>query len=94
MKPRYGGYGGRGKKRDASESPIVEGLREAACDVVFLDQPCDLLVGLRGRNYLLEVKSPGEKLKGHQKMFQDGWRGQVETVTTLDEALRAVELIR
>jgi len=81
-------------RRDSNEREIIDVLEQAACDVVQLDYPCDLLVG-RGRvNYLLEVKMPTGKLRESQARFAEDWRGAVvQVVRTPEEALRAVGLI-
>ncbi len=61
-----------------------------------LDQPCDLVVGYRDRNYLIEVKqigSPvrcGSGLTASQKRWHDQWRGQVNVVTTAIQALMVI----
>jgi hypothetical protein len=84
-------------RRDVAEPEIVQALRQAGCAVFFLDHPVDLLVGRGGRNYLLEVKGGGKKkLTEAQVEFWNDWqqRGQVARVETVDDALRAVGLIR
>lgn len=61
----------------------------------------DLLAGLRGRNWLLEVKDPkriGKKPHGdaqieterRQLEFRDAWAGQVATVSSIQEAIATV----
>jgi hypothetical protein len=52
-------------KRDAVESDIVQALRASGCSVAFVsgkDVP-DLLIGLRGRNVVAEVKTGKAKLR-------------------------------
>ena len=53
-------YSKRAARRDESEPAIVDALRAAGATVVQLNGPGlpDLLVGLAGRTYLLEVKNP------------------------------------
>lgn len=50
----------RAARRDPNEPEIVDALRSAGATVVPLSGPGlpDLLVGLAGRTYLLEVKQP------------------------------------
>ena len=81
-------------RRDANEGEIVRALEKAGCDVVRLDF-CDLLVGRRGRNYLLEVKdgrkAPSKRpLTPQQVKLRWGWRGHYRVVTSTEEAIEAV----
>ena len=69
----------RAAKRDISEPEIVTTLKGCGFTVFRLDQPVDLLVGFRGKTYLVECKT-GEKgyaksLNDNQREFADGWRG-------------------
>lgn len=82
--PRYA------RKRDDNEAAIVEALRAAGATVTRLGEPGvpDLLVGYRGRNFLLEVKEPGQtehrrrseggrgELTAAQVEWWDEWRGE------------------
>lgn len=45
--------------RDENEPEIIEALRSAGAAVHQLDGPVDLLVGIDGKTFLLEVKVPG-----------------------------------
>ncbi len=82
----------RAKRRDDSEADIVAALEAIGCDVIRLDTPCDLLIGYRARNILIECKTPGSSYKGTKKQ-QDwikSWRGQVRVCRTPDEAIDLV----
>ena len=60
----------------------------------------DLLVGYRGTNWLLEIKAPlgprgggagkrahsGQALNEAQEKWHKGWRGQVATIHTVEDA--------
>jgi Holliday junction resolvase len=66
-------------KRDAAEPEIVSTLQQCGFSVVRMDKPVDLLVGFRGRAWLIECKS-GDKgyakaLNKNQKDFDSAWRG-------------------
>lgn len=65
---------------DANQPEIVAALEKAGASVVLLSQVGggvpDLLVGFRGKNYLIELKRPGQKLRVSQKDFQSTWNGQ------------------
>jgi len=84
--------------RDGNEKPIVSALRKIGASVYRLDKPCDLLVGYRGRNFLLEVKLPlgprGGTTHSHlndwQKDFDRTWRGQFAVVRSPEEAIALV----
>ena len=81
------GHAHRGQ-RDANEPDIVLALEQVGATVVRMDDPCDLLVGFRGRNYLFEVKLPPgprggqshSELTQAQVVFVAWWRGDVPRV--------------
>jgi len=87
--------------RDANEAAIVATLRQIGASVIRLDEPCDLIVGYRGRNYLIEIKAPlGPKggasrasLTPKQRVFFRDWQGQAEIARTATEALAAIGAI-
>lgn len=74
---------------DANQKAVVAALRKLGCSVQSLasvGNGCpDLLVGWRGRNFLLEVKD-GEKVESKRRLtdfearWHEGWCGQVVTV--------------
>ena len=86
----------RAAKVDANQAAIVAVLRQVGASV----QPLhavgggvpDLLVGYRGRNWLVEVKD-GEKPASARKLTPDqaewhaAWRGQVAVLKSDEEAL-------
>jgi hypothetical protein len=67
------------KKRDAAEPEVVSTLIQCGFSVERIDRPVDLLVGLRSRCWLIEVKSSdkgyGKRLNANQQAFADTWRG-------------------
>lgn len=81
------------RRRDLNEPAIVAGLEAVGCDVLQASD-VDLIVGIAGRNYMLEVKRPkrtsASRIQPIQKRLRESWRGQYAIVTTLDEALKAV----
>ncbi len=93
----------RAAKIDANQGAVVDALRKAGCSVVSLAAVGkgvpDLLVGLRSRNYLLEVVGPS-KLKRfppdgrseNQRAWHTVWAGPVLTVTSAEDALRQLDL--
>lgn len=84
-------------RRDAVEREIINALEKAGCTVQQLngkDIP-DLLVGRAKKNYLLEVKDPETgKLSPGQRTWHDAWNGDVDEIRTVDDALRAVEIMK
>lgn len=79
------------KKRDLWEAEIVSALRGIGCSVEHLDTPVDLLVGFRGRTFLLEVKTGRKKLTESQARFMASWvGGDVVIVRSVSDALDAV----
>ncbi len=81
-------------RADLNQTSIVMGLRAIGCTVTVLSQvggSCpDLLVGYRSVNYLLEVKSGNNKLSPGQREFHANWRGRINVVRTVDEAIQVV----
>ena len=84
---------------DGNQKELTQQLRDFGCTVVVLSNVgsgCpDLLVGYRGRNYLMEVKDPSasakdRRLRPSQQEFFDSWRGQRARVETIDEALNVL----
>lgn len=84
------------KRVDTNQKEIVEALRELGVSVQILSdvgKGCpDLVVGFRGRNYLLEIKDgkrppSQQKLTEHEERFFDNWRGQVDIVKSVQQAI-------
>ena len=84
---------------DENQSEIVQGLLYMGATVQLLHavgQGCpDILVGFRGKNYLIEIKNP-EKPKGDQRLTKDQeqwhslWSGQKAIVRTVEEAVQVI----
>jgi len=74
---------------DENHAQIRAALERAGATVV-PDGPVDLIVGLRGRNYLLEIKTEKGKLRVKQEGFIRRWKGQVHVVRSVDEALAVI----
>ena len=84
--------------RDINEPHIVAALRKAGANVLHIEMPADLLVGYKGRNYLMEVKTPKGKMRDSQIDFMARWVtdgddcGQIAVVRSADEALAVLEV--
>ena len=94
----------RKAKRDVNEGGIVDGLRGIGASVNRINEEDlpDLLVGFRGKNYLIEIKAPpgprggvsGRTLTTGQLKWAMDWRGQIDMARDLDEALRIIGAVR
>jgi hypothetical protein len=81
--------------RDGNEKSIVDALQQIGATVFRMDKPCDLLIGYRGKNYLIEVKLPlgprggtaHSQLNEWQREFDDTWNGQFNVVRSAEEAI-------
>lgn len=79
------------KRRDANEPEIVRVLRKFGATVVLLDNPVDLLVGYRGKNFLFEVKTENGSLNKKQKQFIEDWKGEAPNVVmSVSETIKVI----
>lgn len=80
---------------DSSQREIVEAARKLGAQVVYLHQVgsgCpDLLLGIAGKNLLVEVKSPGGELTPDEARFHLTWRGQVDTVWSVADLIEVLK---
>lgn len=79
-------------KRDSNEPDIIDALRAVGCTVqpLSIKGVCDLLVGIDGINYLLEVKNGKNDLTDDQIKFFETWDGQCAVVRTVEEAIEVI----
>jgi hypothetical protein len=80
---------------DANQADIVRALRGIGASVFHCHQlknAFDLLVGYRGRTFLMEIKaSEKDKLTPGEAEFRDTWRGSTyHIVYTADQAIRII----
>lgn len=89
----------RAARSDANQPEIVAALRAVGATVQPLHTVgagCpDLLVGWRGKNYLIEIKNGAKRpsdraLTRDQVEWHGGWRGQVSVAATVGDALSAI----
>lgn len=87
----------RAARVDANHSMIVAALRQVGAsvqDLAKVGQGCpDILVGYRGRNYLMEIKVTKGKPTHAQDVWHLTWQGQVVIVRDVDEALHVIGAI-
>lgn len=86
---------------DANQGAIVDALREAGCMVrstaVVGDGFPDLVVGFRGKTFLLEVKNPdgrGEDLTKLEQIFAQAWEQHGGPFMVVTTAAQAVAFVR
>lgn len=83
-------------RADLNQSEIVKTLRAVGATVHITSQVGngfpDLVCGIFGKNYLIEVKNKATygKLSTEQLIFRDKWKGKVHVVETIDEALKII----
>lgn len=86
----------RAAKVDSNHPAVVDALRAFGCSVQSLAEignGCpDLLCGVNGHNFLLEVKDgslvPSARLlTPDQKRWHTDWRGRVHLAETIEQAL-------
>lgn len=75
-------------RSDANAAAIMATWRGAGATVAVIGRPLDCLVGWRGVNYLVEIKTPRGALRASQRAFLETWRGQAAVVRSVGEALR------
>jgi hypothetical protein len=84
----------RAAKIDDNQPEIVDALLAIGCSVQSLaavGKGCpDLLVGLAGRNYLLEIKSEAGQFTRDQKAWHATWNGPAHIVRSITEAIKIV----
>ncbi len=85
-------------KVDLNHSTIVDALRASEVSVQSLAEVgggCpDLLCGVNGYNFLIEVKSGDELLNTRQKAWHAHWRGPAHLARTVEQALAIAEHYR
>lgn len=84
----------RAARVDSNHAAIVQALRKCGAAVIDLsrvgDGCPDLLVGMLGRNVLLEVKAEKGHLRPNQHALIATWPGEAYVVRSVDEALLAI----
>ena len=84
----------RNARVDSNHREIADALRAVGASVVSLAAigrgVPDLLVGFRGVNYLLEIKTTKGKLTPDQTEFTALYRGVVVVVRSVSEAYAAI----
>ena len=83
--PRYAA------KADANQPTIVAGLRHLGASVTHLHMVghgCpDIVVGFRGVNLLMEIKTEAGRLTRDERKWHQRWKGQAVVVRSVEEAI-------
>ena len=82
---------------DANQAEIVKTIREVpVLSVEILKLPVDIAVGYQGRTYLFEIKVPKrpKRRSKRQRDFIAGWTGHCSVVTSAEEILAELGLVR
>lgn len=79
---------------DANQREIADALREAGVSVCVLsgegDGVPDLLCATHEKTWLIEVKTNSGDLTNEQTRFFATWRGEIQLVRTIEDALATV----
>ena len=87
------------KRTDENQKELVKAFRQMGATVQILSdigKGCpDLVVGVKGKNLLVEVKNgkkppSGQKLTEDEQIFFDNWAGQVCIVKSIEEAISLI----
>ena len=86
------------KRVDVNQAEIVAALRgvpgvTVTCTHMVGHGFADLVVGRKGKTFLLEIKSKKGKLTAAEMWWHRAWQGHIAIVRTVDEALAAVGVI-
>lgn len=86
----------RRSRPDLNQAEIVEELRAISAGVLHIHTigggAPDLVIGFRGANYLIELKSEAGRLANHQAVWHATWPGQVAVCRTLEEVFEVIGL--
>ena len=79
-------------RKDLNQEAIVDALKAHGASVYVSNNAAlpDLVVGSRGRTFLLEVKSDSGKLTRAQETFFATWKGHAAIVRCPEDAIAAV----
>lgn len=87
----------RASKRDANANAIIKAAEQAGVMVIVIEQPVDLLCGIAGRWYLVEVKVPkGTYTPGQIDLIAQCAHEGLPLLTwrSVDDALAGINAIR
>jgi hypothetical protein len=89
----------RARKTDSNQAELVKQMRKIGISVFITsgvgDGFPDVVAGLRGNNYLFEIKDPNKcpsarKLTPDEQDFFNTWKGSVHKVETIEDVIKIV----
>ena len=82
----------RAARKDTNHTEVVEAFLAAGCTVQVVNQAGapDLVVGYRGRDFWVEIKSQDDKLNPLQRSWHSHWRGGKPFVAVHPEEVPAI----
>jgi len=93
-------YSAKGRRIDNNQNDLVRQIRSIPKTTVAITSGVgagfpDIVVGYRGKNYLLEIKDPRRKpserrLTPDEQDFVSDWCGQVDVVETIDDVIKVI----
>ena len=81
------------KRVDANQSEIVQQLRDYGAtvwDLHTVGHGPDIAVGMHGRTWLMEIKSPSGRLTQDEIEWRDKWRGNYYVIFNVEQALEII----
>jgi hypothetical protein len=91
------------KRIDENQPEIVKTFRGLGASVLILSavgKGCpDLALGIFGKNYLIEIKNgnkppSAQKLTEKEQEFFESWKGQVNIITSKEQAITFINSLR
>lgn len=76
---------------DANAEAILTAMEQAGASI-YRGGPLDAIVGIRGDNILIEIKTAKGKLRPSQKAFLARWKGHALVIRTVEEGLKVIGL--
>ena len=84
-------------RKDRNHAEIKQAFRSMGASVADLSNVgggCpDIMVGFRGQNFLIEIKTEDGRISKTQSEWHAAWAGQVAVVRSIDEAKALVSQI-
>lgn len=88
----------RAAKVDTNQAEIVKYLRQIGASVAITSAVHkgfpDIIVGWRGRNYMMEIKASKGKLTADQVEFMGAWKGQYSIARNIEDACDILGIVR